>query len=287
MKEKALLVLAAGNSSRMKRDLEAARLPAQLVQQANSMPKGMIGLGPNGRPFLDCQLYNAAMAGFQNVALVLNPNDVVTQPYYQNLMLKNAAWGLQISFVRQQILPGKEKPLGTADAVQQSLEQLPEWAAFNIIACNSDNLYSVNVFGLLYNSPYEAALPAYNAYTMGFTDEKIKNCAILFVDGQGFLQKLIEKPDDTQIEKCIAQVGRLGISMNIFSFDYSIGLQYMTNQPLSSRGEKEMPEAISRFASQNTGRVGVFPVEEIMPDLTSKADILAVRAYLETNFPNL
>ncbi len=288
MRKKALLILAAGNSSRMKRDLEAAGVDASLLLQANTMPKGMIGVGNNGRPFLDYQLFNASKGGFTEVAIVLNEKDTVTKPYYEQQMAENKAFGLHISFVYQRIPADRIKPLGTADAVHQALEQLPQWAAYNVTACNSDNLYSANVFRLLYQSPNQAALPSYHAYSMGFDDDKIKNCAILFVNKNGYLDKLIEKPNDEQIESCKAYSGRLGISMNIFSFDYELALSYMRSQPLNaSRGEKEMPEAVSRMATEHSDLVKVYEISEIMPDLTSKADLKTVQDYLISNFPEL
>jgi glucose-1-phosphate adenylyltransferase len=283
-----LLILAAGMSSRMKKDMPDANTNTELYQQANSLPKGMIGVGRNGRPFLDYQLYNAAKGGFTEVGLVLNIADNYTKKYYLSQMNKNAVWGLNIKFVDQHIPADRVKPLGTADAVQQGLEQLPEWKGKKITVCNSDNLYSAKAFAVMYNNPHPAGLISYEAAGLGFDHEKVKNCAILFEDNNAFLINLIEKPTDAEIEKCKKNTGRLGISMNIFNMEYEQGLSYMISQPLNqNRNEKELPEAINRLALDFPATVKAYHLSEKMPDLTSKTDLSVVRQYLEKEFPQL
>jgi glucose-1-phosphate adenylyltransferase len=283
-----LLILAGGNSSRMKKDLEGSGLHADLLKQANEMPKGMIGVGRNGRPFLDYQLFNASKAGYKEVIILLNQKDTVTKPYYESQMNKCETWGLIIKFAIQNIPTDRVKPLGTADAVQQALEQHSEWKGSKFTVCNSDNLYSSNVFKLLLENPFPAGLISYEASGLGFDHEKVKNCAIQFVDNEGFLEKLIEKPTDEQIIDCQKKVGRLGISMNIFNLDYDLGLKYMRSQPINeSRNEKELPEAVGRIAFENTKTVKTFPVSEIMPDLTSKTDLSLVQEYLLKEFTEI
>ena len=283
-----LLIMAAGMSSRMKKDLEGSNLDQNLIQQANLMPKGMIGVGNNGRPFMDYQLFNAYKAGYKEVVIVVNIKDQVTRPYFEQQMLANKAWGLNIKYAIQHIPHDREKPLGTADGVQQALEQHPEWENSKFTVCNSDNLYSVNVLKLLLDNPYPAGLISYEASGLGFGMDKVKNCAILFTNQAGFLKEIIEKPEDEQVEMCIQQVGRLGISMNIFSMEYGLGLKYMSTQMVNAaRNEKELPEAIGRMAAENENTVMTFPVAEAIPDLTSKADIAEVQNYLKTNYPEL
>ncbi len=283
-----LLVLAAGMSSRMKKDFDGSDSNQELMKQANSLPKGMIGVGKGGRPFLDYQLYNAAKGGFKEVGLVLNEKDTVTKAYYESQMANNATWGMKIKFATQIIPADRVKPLGTADAVQQGLEQLPEWKGQKFTACNSDNLYSENVFRLMANNQHPAGLISYDAEGLGFDYEKVKNCAILYEDENGFLIDLIEKPSDNEVVECKKRNGRLGISMNIFNMEYNQGLEYMSSQPLNlSRNEKEMPEAVNRIAKENKGTVKAFHVFELMPDLTSKADLALVQDYLEKNFPEI
>ncbi len=283
-----LLILAAGMSSRMKKQTELNDLDAQLTAQANAMPKGMIGVGRNGRPFLDYQIYNAAKGGFKNIVILINPKDTVTKPYYEKLVVENKAWGLTIQFAIQTIPANREKPLGTADAVKQALEQHPEWTGQRFTACNADNLYSANVFNLMLNAPKPEALISYDSVGLGFDYDKVKNCAALVTDSENYLEEIIEKPTDEEITRIEKQTGRLGISMNIFSFQYETAWHYMEIQPLhTTRNEKEMPSAMGVIAKENPKTVIAIPVNEFMPDMTSKADLNLVKTYLEENFSEL
>ena len=69
-----------------------------------------------------------------------NQKDAITAAYYESQQTKNAVWGLSIRFAIQKIPDNRVKPLGTADAVQQGLEQFPEWEGSKFTVCNSDNL---------------------------------------------------------------------------------------------------------------------------------------------------
>jgi hypothetical protein len=48
-----------------------------------------------------------------------------------------------------------------------------------------------------------------------------------------------------------------------------------------------MPEAVNRMAKANKGTVKAFHVSEIMPDMTVKADLSVVQAYLEKEFSDI
>ena len=273
----------------MKKAMEGGLgLDERLVQQANTLPKGMIGVGEGGRPFLEYLLYNASKAGFREVLLLLNPKDVVTQEHFGKISAAGQTWGLTFSYARQQIPPDREKPLGTADAVQQALDQHPSWKVGTFVVCNSDNLYSTHVFKLLLDSPHPNALPAYNRATMGLPEEKIKSFALLRTDNEGFLQDIIEKPTEEEEREIRRVSGSLGISMNIFKFDAAFAYLYFVTEPLHPvRNEKELPGVVRTIARQHEKAVFTIPVAEPMPDLTSKADILTMRDYLRREFPEL
>ena len=49
-------------------------------------------------------------------------------------------------FAIQFLKDGHEKPLGTADAIEQTLNQYPELLQTTFIVCNGDNLYSTGAF---------------------------------------------------------------------------------------------------------------------------------------------
>jgi glucose-1-phosphate adenylyltransferase len=280
-----LLIMAGGMSSRMKKIVGGENLNSTLIEQANSYPKGMIGVGKGGRPFMDYLIYNAYLAGYQEVLILKNPNDFITEPYYSELSKNGKAWGMKFRYATQQILSDREKPAGTADAVQQALEQTPEWSGERFTVCNSDNLYSVNVLKLLKENPFQNSLVFYESVGLGIDYERVKAFAVIKIDEKGFLKDLIEKPTADQIESARDINGKIGVSMNIFHFNYGEILKYLHEEPFHAiRNERELPSAVLKMAKENPQRVTTIYVEESVPDLTSKGDISIVQDYLLEKF---
>lgn len=275
------MILAAGMSSRMKAET-SHQVDNKLVHQANSLPKCMIGLGKNGRPFLDYLLYNAAQANINEVLLLLNPADDYTQAYFEKSMADNQVFGLKILFARQHIPEGRVKPLGTSDAILQALAQHADWQNGRFIVCNSDNIYPVKVFELLTTDGPNAMI-GFDA--VGYDEARVRNCAIVETDNEGFLTDLIEKPTDEEWTNIVATMPRIGISWNIFGLNAKEVIPVLENTPLHPvRFEKELPISIRRMVKENPKSMLVFRVPDVIPDLTSKADISEVQSFLDANF---
>ncbi len=280
-----LLIMAGGMSSRMKKAEGTETLDATLVEQANTLPKGMIGVGKDGRPFMDYLIYNAHRAGYTEVLILKNPKDHVTKPYYDQLVAENKAWGLTFKYATQQIAPDREKPAGTADAIQQALDQTPEWKGERFTVCNSDNLYSVKVLTLLKENPVPNAVVSYESIALGVEPERVKAFAVIKADEEGYLVEIIEKPNDEQIESARDKNGKIGVNMNVFHFFYDDILEYVTKEPFNPvRNERELPSAVMKLAREHQKKVITVPVEENVPDLTSKGDISIVQKYLVDEF---
>lgn len=271
-------------SSRMKKAIDSdGTLDPKLIEQANTLPKCMIGLGKNGRPFLDYVLYNAAQAGIKEVVLVLNPKDTVTQSHYEGLMVNGNSWGLTIQFARQYIPEHREKPLGTSDAIEQALAQFPSWQNSRFIACNGDNLYPAKAFRLLSEDTHPNAMLDWN--TDGYTVERVRNCAILKTDSEGFLVDLLEKPNDAEWEEIVRTMPRIGISWNIFAFTAADLKTFLKKTPLHPvRNEKEIPVTVRLWANEIPKSIFTIPIADVLPDLTSKNDIAEIQAILEREY---
>lgn len=281
---KRLMILAAGMSSRMKKE-DASFANQALTQQANTLPKCMIGLGKNGRPFLDYLLYNAAQGGVQQVLLVLNPQDTFTEAYYTEQIAKNQVFGLHIGFARQYIPDGRLKPLGTSDAILQALAQHPVWAEGRFVVCNSDNIYPVGVFEKLFQTTQNAMI-AFDA--KAYSVERVRNCAIVKTDNEGFLIDLVEKPTDEEWAHIVATMPYIGISWNIFAFNAPQTVPFLEATPLHPvRQERELPVSIRSMVQANPQFMKAIAMPDLVPDLTSKADIADIQAYLETNFASI
>jgi glucose-1-phosphate thymidylyltransferase/glucose-1-phosphate adenylyltransferase len=285
--KKRLLILAGGMASRMKKAMAegASDLDPNLVAQANSVTKGMIQVGKNGKTLIDYQLYNAHLAGIEEVMLLLHPTDTVSQEYCESLMAKDACWGMKIVFARQQIPADREKPAGTADAVYQALMQHADWQTGRVIVCNSDNLYSVNALKTLWASPEPNALISYHRDSLLYPAERISAFALIRTDAEGYLLEIIEKPTAEQASELMAKIGRLGVSMNVFVFEASTFLPYLAKTPFHAiRNEKELPTSVVMFGEGEGRGFYTIPLAENVPDLTSKEDILVMKQYLEETY---
>ena len=285
--KKRLLILAGGMASRMKKALaeENSDLDPKLVAQANAVTKGMIQVGKNGKTLIDYQLYNAHLAGIEEVMLLLHPTDNVSQEYCESLLAKDATWGMEIVFARQQIPADREKPAGTADAVYQALSQHTDWQTGRVIVCNSDNLYSVNALKTLLASEVPQALISYHRDSLLYPEERISAFALIRTDAEGYLLEIIEKPTKEQADELMAKQGRLGVSMNVFVFEASTFLPYLAKTPFHTvRNEKELPTSVVMFGEGEGKGFFAIPLAENVPDLTSKEDILVMQKYLEETY---
>ena len=265
----------------MKKDIDGlSALDPKLIEQANTLPKSMIGLGRGGRPFLDYVLHNAAQAGVKEVILMLNPKDTVSQPHYEKLMQEGKSWGLVFSFGRQYMAEGRTKPMGTSDAIEQALAQFPAWKNSRFIVCNGDNFYPSKAFKLLLETEYPNAMLDWD--TVGYTVERIRNCAVVKKDEEGFLVDLIEKPNEEEWTIITNTMARIGISWNIFSFTGSDLLPFLEKTPLHPvRNEKEIPVTVKRWASEKPKSIFAIQISDIIPDLNSKQDIADVMQALD------
>jgi glucose-1-phosphate adenylyltransferase len=280
---KRLLILAGGMSSRMKKAVEDLDIDQKLIEQADSLTKGMISVGAAGKSLIDYQLTNAIEAGFEEVLLLLHPEDRITQPYYESEETRTRLGGLTVRFARQYIASDRTKPAGTADAVLQALEQTADWQTGRLVVCNSDNLYSTRALQLVWNSKTANALISYDRDALDFPAERIQGFALIRTDEEGFLIDIHEKPTEEEVEAARAREGRVGVSMNLFAFEASQIIPCLKETPFHPvRNEKELPTSVNKLAK--TKRVYAIPLSENVPDLTSKKDIAVVQKYLAEKY---
>lgn len=280
-----LIILAGGASSRMKKP-SLSQLSEDLIYQANSRSKALILL--NDRPMLDYVLYNAQQAGFQNIYIVIGKEGELFKTYYGEERARNMFNGLSISYVFQHIPEGRIKPLGTADAVCQSLEQYPELQENQFVVCNCDNLYSEKAFNLLRSHKSPNAFINYDRDALEYSQERIESFALTKVDRYNYLQEIIEKPSASESEKYNDKDGKFRVSMNVFKFDGIVFYPFLQTCIIHpERNEKELPSALlEMIRAYPTSTVGI-PLSEHVPDLTGKDDILIMNEYLASHPVNL
>ena len=280
-----LIILAGGASSRMKKP-SLSQLSEDLIYQANSRSKALILL--NDRPMLDYVLYNAQQAGLQNIYIVIGKEGDLFKTYYGEERARNMFNGLSISYVFQHIPEGRIKPLGTADAVCQSLEQYPELQENQFVVCNCDNLYSEKAFNLLRFHKSPNAFINYDRDALEYSQKRIESFALTKVDRYNYLQEIIEKPSASESEKYNDKDGKFRVSMNVFKFDGIVFYPFLQTCIIHpERNEKELPSALlEMIRAYPTSTVGI-PLSEHVPDLTGKDDILIMNEYLAKHPVNL
>jgi NDP-sugar pyrophosphorylase family protein len=254
----------------------------KFVVDADTKSKSMIGVGKDNRPFLDYLLFNAKKAGYSDIVIVIGDDDNSIKEYYGRSEKNNSFNGLKISYAIQPIPLGRNKPLGTGDALLWGLKSKPEWAGSKFTVCNSDNLYSQKALHLMLSSPYIGAFIDYDRSALEFESSRIEKFSITIKDERGFLKDIIEKPSADIINKLIIKNEFIGVSMNIFSLIYDKIFPILEKTPIHpERKEKELPESVKILANEINESVYAYPLAEHVPDLTSKKDILQVKKFLE------
>ncbi len=254
-----IAILAAGLGSRMKRDDEAAGLHAG---QAAMAATGIKALIPIDRPFLDYVLTAVADAGYRRVCLVIGPDHEELRRYYTGLSSRRLVFEFAV----------QRQPRGTADALMCAADFAGEEA---LAVINSDNLYPVSALERLRKID-GSGLVAFALDSLvrcgNIEAERASGFATVQRDSDGYLARIIEKPPSTG-------VGVSGdvplISMNCWRFEPAIFGACRSISP-SSRGEYEMPDAVT-YSMQHLGaRYRVMVSHEAVLDLSFRRDIAPV-----------
>jgi NDP-sugar pyrophosphorylase family protein len=283
-----LIILAGGASSRMKKQVTVANLSEEEIAQANERSKGLIGVGPNGRPLLDFLLLNAKKAGYKNIYIIIGEQGDLFKEFYGSKNSNNDFNGLTISFATQYIPEGRIKPFGTADALFQATEQYPELNSQEYTVCNSDNLYSTEALYALRKTSSPNAFISYNRDALEFPLERISRFAIAKLSENNQLLDILEKPTADVLESYKDTEGKLRVSMNAFKFNGALLYPYLKNCPVHpERDEKELPTVLLNALKEHPDTTLGIPFSEHVPDLTAKEDIAEVKAYLKKHYPVL
>ncbi len=265
-----LIIMVGGASSRMRKSLK--NLAENTGVMDNIPHKSLIPVGMNPRPFLTYLVQNAVNAGYTHVYLITSPGNQAFKDLIESSFFPT---GIEAHIAIQYTPEGREKPLGTADALQQCLDQYPELKQGTFTVCNGDNLYSVGALEdlrLYRDAPN--ALISYGSSGFEYSDERIAKFAVMAISSDGFLQGIVEKPGQENMSQYKDASGELRVSMNIFSFSGESIYPYLNNCPIHpARNEKELPVAVANLIRENPKSVLCIPRSEHIPDLTDANDI--------------
>lgn len=258
------LILARGLGTRMRHADGEAELDAEQSRAADAGMKGMI---PIGRPFLDYVISALADAGVRDICLVIGPEHGAVRDYYASLTYTR----VRVSFAIQ------ERPMGTADAVAAG-ERFA--AGETVLVLNADNYYPVAAYRELATLGTSGLAGFERAPLIAGSNipaDRIRKFALVQVDADGWLTRIVEKPDDETYAK-LADSSL--VSMNLWSFSPVIFRACRLVKP-SVRGELELQDAV-RIAMEELGeRFRVVRQATGVLDLSSRRDIPAVKVALE------
>lgn len=271
---KTLVIMAGGRSSRMKQS--AAELNDQaLMAQAQSVHKSLIPLGPSQTPLLSRLCLEAAEANIREIIVVTSPENEAFLSWRTDFLNNYAFKDLNIALAIQ--FPSKEtfKPMGTADAVLQAMEQHPQLQKQRFVIANGDNLYSAQAIGLAaQHNLSDHALINYEAKALGYDDLRISAFALVSVDAQDRVIDIVEKPAVSMLNTFRDSNGYLRVSMNLCTVNGPSFYPALQACPINAlRGEKELPEAFRLALNTDPFSVYSHLIHEALPDLTSAADL--------------
>jgi glucose-1-phosphate thymidylyltransferase len=259
-----VVVLARGLGTRMRRPDDSSSLDDRQAAVART---GVKALMPIDRPFLDYVLSAAARAGYRRVCLVVGPQHDELRDYYGRQLRPQR---ITIEFAVQ------EEPKGTAHAVAAA-ESFAGDDAFAVM--NSDTYYPVEALRALRRQT-GSAVALFDQESMlagsNVPEERLSQFAVGQVDEQGFLERIIEKPD----QKTLSRLPKpLWLSMNCWQFRPVIFEACRAIGP-SPRGEFEIPYAVQHAIDVLGERFRAVPVRAAVLDLSSRQDVAPVAARL-------
>ncbi len=251
------MVLAGGLGTRLRRPSPEAALDAAQVAAADRGLKALVPVA--GRPFLDYGLSRLADAGVEEVVVVIGPASDAIRQHYRAAPPSR----VRLAFAEQR------EPLGSADALLAA-EALTRGEEF--LASNSDDLYPPSALSGL-AALGRPGLPVFSGATLlahsNFPSERLARFATLEIGADGELRRIVEKPGVGAAPAARADVW---YSMNLWRFSPAI-FEACRRVPLSSRGERELPQAVGFGIAELGLSFRTFPCAEGVIDLSTRDDI--------------
>jgi glucose-1-phosphate thymidylyltransferase len=143
------------------------------------------------------------------------------------------------------------------------------------LVINSDNYYPVSALAAL-RELSEPGVALFDREALlrrsNIPPERIRAFAVCVVGAGGFLESILEKPDEATIR---AAAAASLVSMNCWRFSPSI-FRACRDVSRSARGEFELPQAVQESIVRGDERFRVIRSDEGVLDLSTRADIQAV-----------
>ena len=231
--------------------------------QAEAADRGVKAMIPIGRPFLDYVLSALADAGYTEACLVIGPEHGAMREYYERTAPPRR---MRVSFAIQ------AEPRGTADALLAA--EAFASVAPGYLVMNADNYYPVEELRRLRELDEPGTVlfePDALVRESNIPAERIRAFALGAVTEDGYLARLIEKPDDAALRA----VGRRGAREHEFLAADAAFLDNCRRVQPSPSGELELPNAV-RDAVAEGMRIRVLRGTSGVLDLSRRDDIASV-----------
>ena len=257
------VILARGLGTRMRKPSDGVALDAD---QAAAADRGMKGMIPVGRPFMDYLISALADAGLAEVCLVIGPEHDGVRTHYSGA---GAPTRVRLHFAVQ------ATPLGTADAVLAA-ERFAGDDSF--IVLNSDNYYPVDALTALRGTPAPAVVGFERTALVrlgNVPSDRVARFGALEVGPHGALRRILASPTPEMAR------GEVLASLNCWSFTSDIFRACREVQP-SARGELELPQAVQLAIDRMGMHMTVIPMRAAVLDMSSRNDIASVKERLSS-----
>jgi glucose-1-phosphate thymidylyltransferase len=260
------VILAGGMGTRMRQPRPEVMLEPAQAAMADLGLKTMIPIA--GRPFLDYVLTAIADAGYRDVCVVVGRDHQVLRDYYTG---EGQPTRLRLKFTMQ------GAPTGTAHALAAAEEFV---GRDQFLMVNADNYYPSSVLAAL-RSLGEAGFSAFEPESLvkggDIVTERLQEYAVAFVDGDGYLKRIVEKPS---VETLTSDARHAFISMNCWRFSPEI-FQDCRAIAVSARREFELAAAVQHAIDVLHERFRAVPSRQAVLDLSNRSDIARVTAKLQ------
>jgi bifunctional UDP-N-acetylglucosamine pyrophosphorylase/glucosamine-1-phosphate N-acetyltransferase len=240
------VILAAGKGSRLQ--------PITLKRS-----KAMVPI--LGKPIVERVMEDLAANGVDDFILVVSPDDLYITRYFR----RESDLDADVRFVYQ------PQRLGMANALLCAAPLIS--GDFILSAC--DNLISAGHVGHMIAAWQSSPRPSAVLTLMPVEPQRLGSVGIVEMDGP-WITRIVEKPAPEDAPSNIS-------SLPLYCFSPRI-LDYLSQVPLSSRGEYELQDAIQMLIERD-GRVRGVTVERRLT-LTSLADLLALNRHYLFNGDN-
>ena len=227
----------------------AAGKGTRLAPITNTRSKGMLPI--LGKPFLERIIRGMLSSGLRNFILVVNPEDHEIREYFQ----KEFSLDVQIQFIDQ------DRQLGTAHALRLAAPHIT--GDFFLSAC--DSLVPEGEMNLLVSTwsryPGSQGLLSLDRIPQKDADKT----GIVTLEGDK-VSGIVEKPLPAEAPSNIS-------STPLYAFSSRI-LDYLSQLPISPRGEYELQGAIQMMIDEGQTVNGIFLKNRLT--LTTAEDLLAI-----------